>query len=171
MINQDDNKDSIEEITAQSNDDSVLNSPEIVTNSLKKNKTFNIVCILSLIWNIFILIAFCLSYFFMVATYFGLSHEDMLSVLILLFCTAICGIIIYSLLLSILGAYKMIKGDGKGYSYFMQGNGIFLVCIVLAIFGIIKDGRDFNLYHIAFFIISAIFRLIFREYKNKLMNL
>ena len=169
MINQDDNKDSIEEITAQSNDDSVLNSPEIVTNSLKKNKTFNIVCILSLIWNIFILIAFCLSYFFMVATYFGLSHEDMLSVLILLFCTAICGIIIYSLLLSILGAYKMIKGDGKGYSYFMQGNGISLVCIVLAVFGNENHGHNIKSV-LALFIISAIFRLIFKEYKNKLMN-
>jgi hypothetical protein len=165
MINQDDNKDSIEEITAQSNDDSVLNSPEIVTNSLKKNKTFNIVCILSLIWNNICLVTVCSGFYIGAKNYFGITHKDQALNIGFIFATVGIGIMIYSFWLSILGVYKMIKGDGKGYRFFMQGNGIFLVIMAISI---LNDDTGLA---IAVVIILTIFRLIFREYKNKLMNL
>lgn len=171
MANQYDNIESNEEITTQSNNDSIINSTEIVKDSMKKNKTFNFVCILSLIWNTLCVVGICVAFFFMVATYFGMRHEDpKINLLLITFLLAVMAVMLYTNLLTMLGVYKMIKGDVKGYSYFIEGNGIFLVMVALSIFGNGYHGSNIGS-GIALFIISAIFRLIFKEYKNKIMNL
>jgi magnesium-transporting ATPase (P-type) len=139
-----------------------------------KNVAFQTVCIMSLIWNAIILIAICGSWYF-----YGLgniSDQNMNSQLIehnytTIFITIMSvifyGVVLYSTILSIDGTYKIKKGITKGYNYFFRSNSIFLIILILGTLG----NKFENIVSTIFcFTIFGLFRLQFKDYKQKMMS-
>jgi hypothetical protein len=137
-----------------------------------KNVAFQTVCILSLIWHGIILVVVGKGWYSVVYKYFlnkrtnqNIIDNDYEPYIVTLG-IVIYAVMIYSTLLSTFGTFKIKKGIPGGFAYFFQGNSIFLISLVIAILG----NNEYIGYYIIYFIISGLFRLQFKDYKQIMLS-
>ena len=146
-----------QETLPKRNNDSIT-----ITISAEKNeelkKNFKVLCIINIIFSSLYSIAF-------IAVFFRYITIDVnMSIVATLVVSVVCALFSWCSLSTLIGSYKMILGLKKGYNYFLYGNSVFSLFVLISLFG----NNSNNNYAIFIFIISVFFGLVFNSYKKEL---
>lgn len=124
----------------------------------KISLSFKVLCIINIIFSSLYLIAF-------IAVFFRyITFDDNIPIVATLLISLVCALFSWCALSTLIGSYKMILGIKKGYNYFLYGNSVFSLFVLISLFG----NNSNNSYAIFIFIISVFFGLVFNSYKKEL---
>lgn len=155
------NNDSITITISAEKNEELKNKSQSNSNSSENNKislNFKVLCIINIIFSSLYSIAF-------IAVFFRYITIDVnMSIVATLVVSVVCALFSWCSLSTLIGSYKMILGLKKGYNYFLYGNSVFSLFVLISLFG----NNSNNNYAIFIFIISVFFGLVFNSYKKEL---
>jgi hypothetical protein len=124
----------------------------------KISLSFKVLCIVNIIFSSLYFIAF------LAVFYTKITFDDNIPLGVTLIISLVYALFSWCALSTLIGSYKMILGHKKGYNYFLYGNSVFSLFVLISLFG----NNSNNSFAIFIFIISVFFGIVFNGYKKEL---